>query len=225
MFQKVFLGFFLFSIANSYSYASNECPQVQTVNDLNLTEYIRAPWYIQMQQVTPYLPKNSNYCVFARYNTTNRHVPFFSGTVLLVYNYANRGRVNGNNLNFNNTTLCARVPNSNESSKLLVAPCFLPNLFGGDYWVIDVGPETNNYEYAIVIGGQPNVRLSDGCTTSNSTMNNSGLWIFSRNNIVNSSFIEERLAKLKSMNISTSLLNNVTQENCTYREYYEISNI
>ena len=56
-------------------------------------------------------------------------------------------------------------------------------------------------------------------------MNNSGLWIFSRNNIVNSSFIEERLAKLKSMNISTSLLNNVTQENCTYREYYEISNI
>ena len=59
-----------------YRYASNECPQIQTVNDLNLTEYIRAPWYIQMQQVTPYLPKNSNYCVFARYNTTQRHVPF-----------------------------------------------------------------------------------------------------------------------------------------------------
>ena len=29
-----------------------------------------------MQQVTPYLPKNSNYCVFARYNTTQRSVPF-----------------------------------------------------------------------------------------------------------------------------------------------------
>jgi len=214
MFEKFLLSFFLIGIANGY----NNCPKIQTVNNLNLTEYIREPWYIQMQQVTPYLPKNSNYCVFARYNKTLKHVPFFSGQVLSVYNYANLNGVNGYNLNSNNMTLCARIPNANESSKLLVAPCFLPNLFGGDYWIIDVGPETNNYEYAIVIGGQPNVRLSDGCTTSNSTMNNSGLWIFSRNSIVNSSFIEKMLYKLKSMNISTSLLNNVTQQNCTYRE-------
>ena len=195
-----------------------ECPNVKTVENLNLTEYIRKPWYIQMQQETPYLPKNSNYCVYARYSLSNKRVPFFGGQVLNVYNYANLDMVNGDNLNSDNTTLCARVKNSSETSKLLVGPCFIPNIFSGDYWIIDVGPDSNNYEYAIVIGGQPNNKLNDGCTTNNNTINNSGLWIFSRTNVVNDSFKLYMKKKLFMMNISSMLLNNVTQEGCLYEQ-------
>ena len=78
----------------------------------------------------------------------------FNGTVLSVYNYANWDRVNGDNLNKNNFTLCARVPNANETSKLIVAPfscqMFLVEIIG----LLSVGPSQDNYDYAIVLGGQ-----------------------------------------------------------------------
>lgn len=212
MFQKFFLSLSLFSVVNAY----DNCPQIQTVNNLNLTEYIRAPWYIQMQQETPYLPNNTNYCVLAKYNRTQRSVPFFSGTVLSVYNYANRDRVNGYNLNKNNYTLCARVPNANETSKLIVAPCFLPNIFGGDYWILYAGPQTNNYEYAIVSGGPTNIRYNNGCSTSTTNINNSGLWIFTRNQTVSDSLIENLIVYLVSRGITPELLNKVNQTGCLY---------
>ena len=82
------------------------------------------------------------------------------------------------NINANNFTLCARIPNTSVSSKLfLVAPCFLPNLFGGDYWVIIAGPSSDNYQYAVVSGGQPLVQYPDGCTTRNDTMNNARIMV------------------------------------------------
>ena len=194
------------------------CPKIKTVDNLNITEYIRKPWYILAQQETSYLPLNSNYCVYANYSRTNKTVPFFDGTVLSVYNYANLNEVNGENLNSNNTTLCARIKNNSELSKLSVAPCFLPNLFAGDYWIIYVGPNSSNYEYAIVIGGQPNVIYQDGCTTRTNTINNSGLWLLSRNPLANNTVIDSLKLKLKKMNISTKLLNSVNQSNCKYKK-------
>ena len=44
---------------------------------------------------------------------------------------ANEGAVNGKNQNANNQTLCARAVDKDDSSKLAVAPCFLPNLLAG----------------------------------------------------------------------------------------------
>jgi len=88
-----------------------------------------------MQQQTLYLPNNTNYCVTAKYQPTNRSILFFSGKVLNVYNYARVNSTQGRQLNYQNMTLCARIPNSSMPSKLLVAPCFLPNIFAGDYWV------------------------------------------------------------------------------------------
>ena len=79
-----------------------------------------------------------------------------------VKNYANSGRVNGPPQNGNNMTLCARANDANDTSKLAVAPCFLPNYFAGPYWVLGVGPK---YEWAVVIGGQPTEQQADGCTT------------------------------------------------------------
>ena len=168
-----------------------------------------------MQQETPYLPKKSNYCVTAKYTLSNKSIPFYKGTVLNVYNNARLNNVSGEQLNYNNSTLCARV--NGENSKLLVAPCFLPNLFAGDYWIIAVGPYSNNYQYAIVIGGQPNIQYPDGCSTSTKTINQSGLWILTRNQTVSNQFLEIlKIYLIQYFAITPSLLNKVKQTNCTY---------
>ena len=129
------MNFSLFFFCANLVTAYGTCPTVTTLENFNLSEYVRDIWYIQKQQVTSYLPKSTNYCVSARYQVSNKSVPFYSGTVLEVYNEARLNSTNGEQLNRNNMTLCARVPNSSNPSKLLVAPCFLPNLLAGDYWV------------------------------------------------------------------------------------------
>ena len=192
----------------------NPCPNVTTVKNLNLTEYIRKPWYIQMQQETPYLPLNSNYCVRAKYSLSKKKILFYKGTVLDVYNSARLNSINGSQLNSNNSTLCARVNGMN--SKLLVAPCFLPNLFAGNYWVLATGPSNDNYEFALVSGGQPHTRYSSGCSTSIDTINNSGLWLFTRNQTVSDSFIQNFITYIVSLGITPQLLNKVQQEGCVY---------
>ena len=192
----------------------NQCPNVTTVKDLNLTEYTRKPWYIQMQQETPYLPVNSNYCVRAEYSISNKKILFYNGTVLDVYNSARLDNVTGRQLNYKNTTLCGRV--NGENSKLLVAPCFLPNIFAGDYWILAAGPTNYNYEYAIVSGGQPHTRYPSGCSTSTDKMNNSGLWIFTRNQTVSDRVIQSLITYIVSLGITPELLNNVEQEHCLF---------
>lgn len=190
------------------------CPNITTVKSLNLTEYTRKPWYIQMQQETPYLPINSNYCVRAEYSISNKKILFYNGTVLDVYNSARLDNVTGRQLNYKNTTLCGRV--NGENSKLLVAPCFLPNIFAGDYWILLAGPTNDNYQYAIVSGGQPNTRYPSGCSTSTDKINNSGLWIFTRNQTVSDSVIQNLITYIVSLGITPELLNKVEQEHCLF---------
>ena len=50
--------------------------------------------------------------------------------------------------NIKNVTLCARQYNESEPSRLLNAPCFIPNLLAGPYWVLAAGPVSNNYSWA-----------------------------------------------------------------------------
>ena len=198
----------------------NNCTPVklQTQPPLNLTEYIRASWYIQEQQLTSYQRLRDLYCVTATYNVDQRSkVPFFHGQVISVYNYANRDGINGPNENNNQTVLCARVTNSSAPEKLVVAPCFLPNIFGGPYYILAAGPEPDLYEWAIVIGGQPTVNMGNKtCTTSEDKINNSGLWLFSRKPQLESEKIEKMTEILQQQNISTQLLKPVTQQGCEY---------
>ena len=209
--------YFIFSLlVGSFVNVESTCPPVSTVDNFNLTEYVRDRWYIQRQQVTGYLPIENNYCVSAFYQVSNRTVPFYHGTVLDVNNRANMNGVNGTNVNKNNFTLCARIPDTNVTSKLLVAPCFLPNFFAGDYWVIEAGPSSDNYEYAIVSGGQPNIQLPDGCTTSSGGTNNSGFWFFTRQQNVNTSLITYMNNLAREKGFSLMLMNNVTQKGCIY---------
>lgn len=215
--------FIVLSINNNYAHTicHNNCTPIklQTHPSVNLTEYIRASWYIQEQQLTGYQRLSDLYCVTATYNIDQRSkVPFFEGKVISVYNYANQDRVNGTNMNNNQTVLCARVTNSSAPEKLVVAPCFLPNILGGPYYILAAGPETDFYEWAIIIGGQPtNYVGNNTCTTYEDQINNSGLWLFSRKPQLVKEKIEKMKQILQQQNISTQLLKPVVQQGCEYR--------
>ena len=71
-------------------FSTSSCPSISPMSNLNTTEYIRASWYIQEQQITTYQPENTLYCVTQTLNRTNRTVPLFTGPVIEVFNYANR---------------------------------------------------------------------------------------------------------------------------------------
>ena len=44
---------------------SADCKPVSVQDNFNVTEYVRARWYIHQQMAVKYLPENQNYCVFA----------------------------------------------------------------------------------------------------------------------------------------------------------------
>jgi len=188
-----------------------------TLGKLDLTEFTRKTWYIQEQQIVGYQPLESLYCVAATYDLAGASVPFFSGTVATVYNYANQGAVNGPLQNANNFTLCARANNDDDSSKLSVAPCFLPNLFAGPYWVIGVGTAADGtYEWAVIIGGEPTEQYDDGCTTKESGTNGAGLWLFSRTSVAPKAQLDAMHQVLIEQGIARSRLHPVAQEGCRY---------
>ena len=202
-----------------HSLLSLSCPTIRPMSNFNTTEYIRATWYIQQQQITGYQPNNTLYCVAQTLDKTTNTVPFFHGDVLSVYNYANVDRVNGAPLNANNFTLCARQPNKSLPSDILNGPCWLPNLFAGPYWVIDAGPSPSNYSWAIVSGGPPTVQYPDGnCSTSEKGVNGSGLWLFTRDNVEENVayYVNLMRESLKVLGYSISQLLPVHQQGCKY---------
>ena len=201
----------------------NSCPRVEPMMDFNTTEYLRSTWYIQQQQVTGYQPRETLYCVAQTLNESNKTVPFYDGSVIDVYNYGRINGINGTLENPNNFTLCARQLNSSNPAQIINAPCFLPNILAGPYWVIAAGPSSHNYSWAIVSGGPPTVRYADGnCSTKLTGTNGSGLWLFTREIYGEFAFNSVRLMRniLMEIGYTTSLLLNVTQQGCNYSEAY-----
>merc|ERR1719330_158590 len=108
---------------------SSACPVVTTQAGFNLTEYISGRWYTQQQMTVEYLPADSNNCVTANY--VLKENPEFWGWTITVQNRAkyDNGTLFGGDI-------CAVSADANDPAKLKVAPCFLPTLFGGPYWVL-----------------------------------------------------------------------------------------
>lgn len=204
----------------STSISLNTCPHIQPMRNFNTTEYIRSTWYIQQQQITGYQPRESLYCVAQTLNETNKTVPFYEGSVISVYNYGRLNGVNGTSENPNNFTLCARQLNNSDPARIINAPCFLPNIFAGPYWVIAAGPTHDNYEWAIVSGGAPTIRYPDGnCSTSLTGTNGSGLWLFTRKQD-GFNYVPLMRELLLNKGYTTSQLLNVTQSGCNYSDYF-----
>lgn len=213
-----FVLIFLINIIN-FSFNQAQCPEIslQTNPPVNVTEYLRSSWYIQEQQINGYQKEEDLFCVVATYNIDeNSKVPFFNGQTFSVYNYANKYQVNGESTN-NSTVLCGRIPDSKNPEKILVAPCFLPNLLAGPYWIVLAGPEENNYQWAVVSGGQPTVKITnETCTTKEKGVNGSGLWILSRDQVLDKETLEMIKKEMLNKGIATSELLPVEQKGCEY---------
>jgi len=173
------------------------------------------------------------HCVVATYNATYHgtpsKVPFFDGKVFTVYNDCRNGAKDGpvcNNFTSPDfkpsfaVPLCGRVPDATQPAKITVAPCKLPNLLSGDYWVAAAGPTPDNYEYALIVAGQPTVQMSDGCTTPDTCSNPAdfrcGLWMFTREPTPAPSVLAALAAAAKAKGISTQRLLPVNHTSCSY---------
>merc|ERR1711907_220990 len=143
------------------------------------------------------------------------------GTVVSVFNYANRDKVDGALVNSNNMTLCARAINSTDASRLAVAPCFLPNVIAGPYWVLGIGTnDDGTYDWAVVIGGEPTEQYDDGCTTRETGTYNAGLWLFSREPVASERTLVKMHDLLAAKGIARSRLHPVAQTGCTYHKAF-----
>ena len=67
----------------------------------------------------------------------------------------------------------------------------------------------------MVAGGPPTVQYSDGCSTKETGVNGSGLWIFVKDT-TNTNAVMEARKKLVELGYTLSRLLNVTQEGCKY---------
>jgi len=202
MFKHVFFAFISCIVVAQ----SQTCKEVTTVEDFDIETYASAKWYSHQQAEISYLPKENNYCVTAEY--TIKDAPNFWGYTVGVNNKAQdaAGGVKGGEL-------CAYSANSD--SKLAVAPCFVPKLFAGPYWVVAYD-ETEGY--ALVSGGQPDEVGQDGGCTTGSGINNSGLWIFTRSQTRNDALIDQVRAIAKTAGFDTSVLNDVDHTSCGSQE-------
>jgi len=193
--------------APSFAAAQDECKNVTTVEDFDIVQYASAPWYSHQQAVNSYSPLEQNYCTTAEY--TVKDDATFWGYTIGVSNtaqYANGIPVGGN--------LCAYQTEPEESaSKLAVAPCFLPKVFAGPYWVVAYN-ETEGY--ALISGGQPTIPSGndDGLCKTGTGINDSGLWIFSRNQTRDDALIEKVRGIAVDAGFDVSVLNDVDHTAC-----------
>jgi len=209
---SVFIICFLCGKASSQSsnqgsirsrHLQEECPEVETVPDFKVTEFINAPWYVQRQRVVPFQPAETFYCVEASYNLhPNWFYSFFNGWELEANNYGET-----ENGEPRKATLCAKQQDEN-SSKLWVAPCWLP--FSGPFWVVEY--VEGDQGYAIISGGQPTINTGNGCKVPDGN----GLWIFTRERNPSNDLIAEVLdiAKAKGFDVDLDDFLPVDHSNC-----------
>lgn len=208
-------------------------PGLDSVEGFNLTEYTRAPWYIQQQMPLVYQPAYQLYCVRAQY-VPNDPANLTAG--IGVWNYANNNTVNGEavgsvpGLGPPIVAYPAGNASSNTgASKITVGLVALQQQFlagntavFGPYWVMAVGTDqtTGQYIWAIVSAGLPSTPSNGACRTgsadgSRPQVNGEGLWLFSRqpDDPANTQLM---LQKAKDLGYDTSVLLPVKQEGCKY---------
>lgn len=184
------------------------CPpkNFSTMSGFDLNAFVKGRWYIQQQMPVSYLPKSQNRCVYAEYTITAQKT--FWGYNVLVHNHA-EDVAPPHAVHDSGNFLCAKVVDS-QSGKLEVAPCFVPSLFSGPYWVLAFDEEKG---YALISGGAPVNSAPGGCRTG-SGVNDAGLWIFTRQQKRDDSLVDYVRGIAVGKGFDLSVLNNVDQTDC-----------
>lgn len=212
------------------------CLPVTTVDNFNITAYAQAPWYVQQQAENAYTPLDQNRCVTAQYAQRETSRPAWYdlpvwlidpgnwwGYTIDVFNYADVTSDDGGDFSSMGGNLCA-AQDADTPSQLSVAPCWLPPLFAGPYWIVAYQEDPTD-GYALVSGGQP-TQVVDGesdcgpdgtnaCCKTGDGINRSGLWILTRQKNPSATLVETVRGLAKQAGFATSVLFDVTHdENC-----------
>merc|ERR1711907_852650 len=199
-------------LSSVVSASSSSCLPVSTVENFDVATYASKPWYVQEQAPNAYTRVEQNRCVTAQYSVRDKKS--FWGYKVDVLNYAEDA--NGNSIGGG---LCADY-DENMPSQLKVAPCFLPKIFAGPYWVVAYN-ETEGY--ALVSGGQPTTVVeetgcgpagADACCRTGTGINNSGLWILTRDPTPGAALVEKVEAIATAKGFSTSVFFDVDHTGC-----------
>lgn len=185
------------------------CPVVETAENFDIGSYASASWYSHQQAENAYQPLENNYCVKAEYSVRSK--PTLWGYTVDVNNLAQ----NEFGDEFDGKLCAYQTSGEVDASKLAVAPCFLPKVFAGPYWVVAYNEDEG---FALISGGQPTIPAlleskSTGCRTGTGT-NNSGLWIFSRSQERNDTLINLVRGIAQDSGFDISVLNDVDQRFC-----------
>ena len=99
----------------------------------------------------------------------------------------------------------------------------------GPYWIAALGREGSRYTWAVVVGGQPSIVLSDGCTTperafredsyGRASTGPSGLWLLTREPVASEATFAEMHAAMEQRGIARSKLRPVKQQGCSYDDF------
>jgi len=200
-------------------------PGFDSVEPFNISDYISALWYIQMQSEVGYLPKERFFCVRANYTETAPGTgPLFqSEAELIVDNYAREGSTSGSDSFSRGIPLRASIVDLSQPSKLLVGPPFAPVRARGPYWVVAVSEQP--YEWAIVSGGPPTIQGAGGCRNqepdreNNRNGNEEGLFLLTREPVAPNSTVDMLVEKASALGFDTSVLLPVEQEGCCGETY------
>ena len=189
------------------------CPTLHPPTDFNVSDWAvnpKAPqtgdfsWYFHSMMPISYLPEDVFYCVAARYTGGA------TADKIKVYNYENHDKVGGK---VGSTNICGEVRDPSQPAELSVAPCFLPSILGGPYWILHYNATAG---LGLISGGQPTDEGPDGCKTGTGE-NGSGLWIALRTQQRDEGLVARGQALLKGMGFDTGVLRDVVHEGCTYK--------
>jgi len=193
--------------------SAEECKEVTTVSPFDQAAYASAHWYVQQQAVTQYLPESRNYCTKAEYEILDKSTSPWRYNIKVKNSDADSsGKTRDSPMD-----LCAFTPDANVNSKLKVAPCFLPKVFSGDYWVVAYSESEG---YALVSGGQPTKQGQNGLCTTGTGRNGSGLWIFTRKQERDDALVTKVRGIATDKGFDVSVLNDVDQTNCSSASEY-----
>lgn len=222
------------SLAFSSSPPTLSCLPVTTVENFDVEQYASAPWYVQQQAENAYIPLDQNRCVTAQYSL--RHDDELNwwerswwGYTVDVFNYAETSASSdssSSSSSFDSTggSLCADYDEDTQS-QLRVAPCFLPQVFAGPYWVVAYNETGGDGGYALVSGGPPTI-IAEGesdcgasgtehCCKTGEGINRSGLWLLTRQKNPSEALVEKIRGIARQKGFSTSVLFDVIHdENC-----------
>lgn len=193
--------------------AGLKCPPegFSSIQDFDLDSFMSVRWFIQQQMETKDIPASWNHCVQAEYKM--RKKPGVWNYKVAVYQHAEEadGTVHDTLVpGSRNSYLCAKIKNA-KRGQLVAAPCKLPPIVSGPYWVLAYSKEEG---YALVSGGPPTVAAAGGCRTGRGIVR-AGLWIFTRQQQRNATLVKEVRQIAAHKGLDLSVLNDVNQTHCT----------